>query len=147
MQGFFWLSAQWVEKKEGELSAQLPISVRVVRRHDIVVGSYLRIDRLVTDLEDAPNAAADGKRPAVVTIGFPICGDEGARGQIPTLWQVVIEEGLQRHGINVGTVFISGERPKIVDQDTGDHLLGEQERERGRFNGQRCRRRVKGTET
>src|SRR5437867_11719152 len=93
-------------KKEGELSAQLPISARV-RRHDIVVGSYLRIDRLVTDLEDAPNAAADGKRPAVVTIGFPICGDEGARGQIPTLWQVVIEEGLQRHGINVGTVFIS----------------------------------------
>jgi len=39
-------------KKEGELSAQLPISARV-RRHDIVVGSYLRIDRLVTDLEDA----------------------------------------------------------------------------------------------
>jgi hypothetical protein len=74
-------------------------------------------------------------------------GDEGARGQIPTLLQVVIEEGLQRHGINVGTVFISGERPQIVDQDTGDHLLGEQERERGRFNGQRCRRRVKGTET
>jgi hypothetical protein len=64
-------------KKEGELSAQLPLSARVVRRHDIVVGSYLRIDRLVTHLEDAPNVAADGKRPAVVTIGFLICGDEG----------------------------------------------------------------------
>lgn len=61
-------------KKEGKLSAQLPISASVVGCHDIVVGVYLSIDRLVTDLEDAPNAAADGKCPAVVTIGFPVLG-------------------------------------------------------------------------
>ncbi len=58
-------------KKEGELSAQLPISADVIGRDDIVVGGKLSVDRLVTDLEDAPNAAADGKRPAVVAIGFP----------------------------------------------------------------------------
>ncbi len=84
----------------------------------------MRIDRLVTDLEDAANAAADGKCPVIVTVSFPIGGDERACGQIPALGEVVIEEeGLHRHRIDIGTVFISGERPKIVERPCVPFLL------------------------
>ena len=34
------------------------------------------IDRLVTDLEDAPDAAADGHGPAIIVICLPIGGDQ-----------------------------------------------------------------------
>jgi hypothetical protein len=37
-------------KKEGPLSAQLPISASVVGRYDIVVGGDAGIDRLVTTI-------------------------------------------------------------------------------------------------
>ena len=55
-------------KKEGPLRAQLPISASVVGRYDIVVGGDVGIDRLVTDLEDAPDAAADRHSPAIIVI-------------------------------------------------------------------------------
>ena len=37
-----------------------------------LVGSDAGIDRLVTDLEDAPDAAADGHSPAIIVISLPI---------------------------------------------------------------------------
>ena len=54
----------------------MPISADVIGRDDIV-GGKLSVDRLVTDLEDAPNAAADGDRPPVVTLSLPVGRDEG----------------------------------------------------------------------
>ena len=72
-------------EKEGPLRAQLPVSASVVGRYDIVVGGDVGIDRLVTDLEDAPDAAADGHGPAIIVIGLPVGGDEGTRRQIPAL--------------------------------------------------------------
>jgi hypothetical protein len=42
-------------KKKCPLRAQLPISASVVGRYDIVIGGDVGIDRLVTDLEDAPD--------------------------------------------------------------------------------------------
>ena len=53
-------------KKEGPLRAQLPVSTSVVGRYDIVIGGEVGIDRLVTDLEDAPDAAADRHSPAII---------------------------------------------------------------------------------
>ena len=67
-------------KEECPLGAQLPISASVVGRYDIVVGSDVGIDRLMTDLEDAPDAAANGHSPAIIVIGLPVGRDEGARG-------------------------------------------------------------------
>ena len=58
-------------KKEGPLRAQLPISAGVVGRYDIVVGGDVGIDRLVTDLEDPPDAAADRYSPAIIVIMPP----------------------------------------------------------------------------
>ena len=57
-------------EKECPLRAQLPISASVVGRYDIVVGGDVGIDRLVTDLEDAPDAAADRHSPAIIVITF-----------------------------------------------------------------------------
>jgi hypothetical protein len=63
-------------KKEGPLSAQC-----VVGPYDIVVGGDIGIDRLVTDLENTPDAATDGQGPAIVLIGLPLdnqCGSNSA---------------------------------------------------------------------
>ena len=100
-------------KKEGPLRAQLPVSASVVGRYDIIVGRDIGVDRLMTDFEDAPDATADGHSPAIIVIGLPVGGEEGARRQIPALGQVIIEEGLQRHGVHVGTVLISGIGPEV----------------------------------
>ena len=53
-------------EKKCPLSAQLPVSASVVRGCDIVVGGEVGIDRLVTDLENAPDAAADRHSPAII---------------------------------------------------------------------------------
>ena len=60
-----------------------------------VVGGEVGMDRLVTDLEDAPDAAADRHSPAIIFTSLPVGGDEGARGQVPAFGEVIIEEGLQ----------------------------------------------------
>src|SRR5262245_48732757 len=109
-------------KKERPLSAQLPISAGVVGRYDIVVGGDVGIDRLVTDLEDAPDAAADGHRPAIIVIGLPIGGDEGTRSQVPALGQVIVEEGLQGHGIHVSPVLIASKGPDVKDQEASRYV-------------------------
>ena len=109
-------------EKEGPLRAQLPVSASVVGRYNIVVGGDVGIDRLVTDLEDAPDAAADGHSPAIIVISLPVGRDEGARGQVPALGEVIIEEGLQRHGIHVGAVLISGKGPEVQDQEAGGYV-------------------------
>jgi hypothetical protein len=61
----------------------LPISADVIGRDDIVVGGKVSVDRLITDLEDAPNATADGNRPPVVTSSLPVGRDDGAGREIP----------------------------------------------------------------
>ena len=100
----------------------MPISTSVVRRCDIVVGGYVGIDRLVTDLEDAPDAAADRYSPAIIVLSLPVGRNEGARGQVPALGEVIIEEGLQRHGIHVGAVLVASEGPKVKDQKAGRYV-------------------------
>ena len=81
-----------------------------------------RVDRLVTDLEDAPDAAADGHSPAIIVISLPVGRNEGARGQVPALGEVIIEEGLQRHGIHVGAVLVASEGPKVKDQEASRYV-------------------------
>ena len=109
-------------EKECPLRAQLPISASVVGRYDIVVGADVGIDRLVTDLEDAPDAAADRHSPAIIVFSLPIGRDERARGQVPALGEVIIEEGLQGHGIDIGAVLVAGEGPKVKDQKAGCYV-------------------------
>ena len=98
-------------EKEGPLGAQLPVSASVVRGYDIVVGGDVGIDRLVTDLEDAPDAA-DRHSPAIIFTSLLVGGDEGARGQVPAFEEVIIEEGLQRHGIDVRPILIASKRSR-----------------------------------
>jgi len=86
-------------EKKCPLSAQLPVSASVIRGYDIVVGGDVGIDRLVTDLEDAPDAAADRHSPAIIFTSLPVGRDQGACGQVPALGKVIVEEGLQRHGV------------------------------------------------
>jgi methylmalonyl-CoA mutase cobalamin-binding subunit len=109
-------------KKEGPLRAQLPISASVVGRYDIVIGGDVGIDRLVTDLEDAPDAAADRHSPTIIVISFPVGRNERTGRQVPALREVIIEEGLQRHGIYVGSVLIAGKGPEVKNQEAGCYV-------------------------
>ena len=108
-------------EKECPLRAQLPVSASVVGRHDIVVGGEVGIDCLVTDLKDASDAATDRHSPAIIVISLPVGRNEGARGQVPALGEVIIEEGLQRHGIDVGAVLVAGEGPEVKYQKAGGY--------------------------
>jgi hypothetical protein len=94
-------------EKEGHPSAQLPIGAYRLWNLDVVVAVHLGVDGLATDFEHAPNTAAGG-----------------ARSQIPALWQVLAEKGLQCHCIDIATVLISRKGPKVVDQEAGDDFLG-----------------------
>src|SRR5262249_48388343 len=104
-------------EQECPLSTQLPVSASVIGRQHVVVGGDVGIDCLMTDLEDAPDAAADRQRQKMIVIGTTVGGDEGARSQIPALGEVIIEEGLQRHFIDVSPILISSKRPEIKDQE------------------------------
>src|SRR5262245_12825464 len=109
-------------EKECPLRAQLPVSAGVVGRYHIVVGGDVGIDRLMTDLEDAPDAATNGHRPAVIVISLPIGGDKGARSQVPALGEVIVEEGLQRHGIHVSAVLVASKGPDVKDQEASRYV-------------------------
>ena len=113
-------SMRW--EKERPLSSQLPIGASVVGRYDIVIGGDVGVDGLVADLEDAPDAAADGDGPAIIVISFPIGSDEGARRQVPALREVIVEERLQRHGIDVGAVLVAGKGPEVKDQEASRYV-------------------------
>ena len=106
------------------MSTRRAIAIRanVIGREHIVVGGDVGIDRLVADLEDAPDAAADRQGPAIIVISFPVGGNEGTRGQVPALREVIIEEGLQRHGIHVGAVLVSSKGPEVQDQEAGCYV-------------------------
>jgi len=109
-------------EKKCPLSAQLPVSASVIRGYDIVVGGDVGIDRLVTDLEDAPDAAADRHSPAIIFTSLLVGGDEGARGQVPAFEGVIIEEGLQRPGIDVRPILIASKRPEVKDQEASCYM-------------------------
>src|SRR5262249_27510767 len=109
-------------KQKCPLRAQLPVSASVVRGYDIVVGGAVGIDCLMADLEKAPDAAADRHGPAIVVISFPVGGDKRAGGQVPTLGEVIIEEGLQRHGIHVFPVLIASKGPEVKDQEASCYV-------------------------
>jgi hypothetical protein len=47
---------------------------RHLRLLDIAIGVQ-SVDPLAPDIEYAPNAPADGNRPAVVAVGLPVCRD------------------------------------------------------------------------
>src|SRR5262245_46335489 len=109
-------------KKECPRRAQLPISASVVGRYDVVVGSDVGIDRLMPDLEDAPDAATNGNGPAVIVISLPVGGDERGRGQVPALGEVIVEEGLQRHRIHVSAVLVASKGPDVKDQEASRYV-------------------------
>jgi hypothetical protein len=109
-------------EQERPLSAQLPISASVFGRYYIVVRGDVGIDRLMTDFENAPDAAADGHSPAIIVISLPVGGDEGGRGQVPALGEVIVEEGLQRHGIHVSPVPLASKGPDVKDQEASRYV-------------------------
>jgi hypothetical protein len=69
-------------KEEGPLGTQLRVTPGEVWSLDIVVVTDLGIDRLTAELEDAPDTAADWYRPAIIAVGFPVCGDDGTGRQV-----------------------------------------------------------------
>jgi len=76
----------------------------------------------VADLEDAPDAAADRHGPPIIFTGLPVGRDEGACGQVPAPGKVIIEKGLQCHGIDVGSVLIPRKGPEVQDQEASRYV-------------------------
>ena len=52
----------------------------------------------------------------------PVGGDQGTCSQVPAFGEVIIEEGLQRHGIHVGAVLVAGEGPEVKYQKAGGYV-------------------------
>ena len=52
----------------------------------------------------------------------PVGGDQGTCSQVPAFGEVIIEEGLQRHGIDVRPILIASKRPEVKDQEASCYM-------------------------
>ena len=101
-------------KQQLHLEARLPFRPSSRRRY-VVEDLNLRVDRLLAELEQAPEPAADGHGP-FSAVREPIRGDDGARGEVPAIGEIVVHERLDQHLIDVRTLASARKRPDIVGE-------------------------------
>jgi hypothetical protein len=108
-------------EQEGELEAKRPrrTGERSDRRPNRVIERLdLRVDwGKAVNPEQPPDAAAERHDPLVVRRREPIGGDDRLRGQIPTVRQIVVDEILERHLVDLLPVPPS---PNVIDK-SADH--------------------------
>ena len=83
----------------------------------------LCIHRLLAYLKNLPTAAAHRNDPLLSMICLPVCSDDRGAREIPAFAEIVIEEGLQEHLVNIRFVIVicTGKRPYIVCKRAEDH--------------------------
>jgi hypothetical protein len=81
----------------------------------------LSVDWQVIDLENTPEPAADGHSPLVAWLRNPVGGNDGARSEIPTTREVVVDKILRAHPDHALTIGIAGERPKLLTSKPTTH--------------------------
>jgi hypothetical protein len=86
----------------------------------IVKPLNLRVDGLLADLERAPGAAAERHDPLVVRGRSPIGGDHRLRSQIPAVGQIVIDEILEGHLVDLLPI---PPRPDVVRERADEPWL------------------------
>ena len=66
---------------------------------------------LHSQFHDSSDAATEWDRPHATagSGGVPVGGDDGLRGQKPTLFHVVVDEVLEKHLVDVGTAAAAGD--------------------------------------
>ena len=102
-------------KQELQLQSQRPFGTEG-RFFRIVEALYLGVHRLAADAEDLAHATAQGNRPGIVAVGFPVCRDNGRRHQIPSVGKVVVDKRLNQRGVDIIAVVITGKRPEVARQ-------------------------------
>lgn len=67
----------------------------------IAVELSREVDWLVPEFHDASDTAAERDSPDISATRFPIRGDDRLHGDVPALFQVVVNEILQQHLIYI----------------------------------------------
>jgi len=93
-------------EQELQLQPQAPIRTIIGCFH-IVESLNLGVHRLVADLEDLTETAAEWHRPLVAAVRLPVGGNNRGRGEIPAVSHVVVDEILEEELVHVCTVIIS----------------------------------------
>src|SRR5215469_1239611 len=100
-------------------------------RLHIVEGLQVKIHRLLADLENLAKASADGKSP-FVRWRFPVRGNDRRARQIPTVFHVVVDEGLYQQLAHICLVRRAGHRPQLVRQGPDQKRSRDHQHHRGR---------------
>jgi len=92
--------------------------------HGIAVSLNVDIHGLKSKFHDSSHAAAERHRPNASTgcSRVPVGCNDRLRGQIPALFQVVVDEVLQQQLIDVCTAAATGDRPDVVDEYAHDEI-------------------------
>ena len=86
--------------------------------HCVAIGLNADIHWLKSKLHDSSYAATEWHRPHTPARRgrVPVGGEDRLRGEVPALFEVVVDEVLQQHLIDVRAAATTGDRPYIVDQ-------------------------------
>src|SRR5271154_3432714 len=82
----------------------------------VTVELEANVDRLGSQFHDASDAAAERHDPSAAVGHFPVSGEGGLPGEIPTLLQVVVDEILKQKLIHVGQIGMTGYGPDVVHE-------------------------------
>src|SRR6185437_16759342 len=108
--------------------------------HGVAVKINRDVDGLRPEASDAPGAAAEGDGPAtagggVVSVGcveggcvVPVGGEDGAAGEEPSFFEVVVDEVLDKKLVDCRTAAGTGEGPDVVGEGAESPVAGLQER-------------------
>src|SRR5271166_3270801 len=102
-------------KKKLHMEAELPVGATMLRRHHVVEGLQLNIDRQLVDLYNFANSAANRQSPTLVAGGLPVRRNDRRRGDIPAMAEVVVNEWLDKKRVHA-LVAPPRKRPLVLRQ-------------------------------
>jgi hypothetical protein len=79
-----------------------------MRAHDVLEHPPLKVHGLLTQAKRAPSAAAQWDGPPLTLRRFRVFGDDRQAGEVPTTWEVVVDERLQGYLLHVVSVKGTG---------------------------------------
>src|SRR5262249_12867388 len=91
-------------KQQLYLETKLPVRAKSFRSYGVIVGCQLNIQRKLAEFYDFSYTSAHRHGPHFVMAGLPISGEYRGRGKIPAAVEVIIDERLNQHPVDV---FIS----------------------------------------
>jgi len=104
---FSCLSLFTFRKQKLQLKTQGPVSHNR-RLFHIVEGLHLRVHGLIADPENFAAPAADGHQSGVIAVRLPVGRDDRRADRIPAIGQIIVDKGLNQHGVDVIATVVTG---------------------------------------